>query len=114
MFGVANEFVGFDDFRESVFPILKRNAAQIVSVEINEIEQIIDNLDVSAAGDAASVLADTRALLHEAERGPALLIECDEFAIEDRCFRLDELWQDFDLGKLTGEIIVIARNQPDL
>ena len=86
---------------------------QVVAVEVEQVEGVVDDGNVVAgAPDAAAACADSGALLHQAERGPALLVERDDLAVEDGRARLDVVSaMDVQFGICGGQIVLVARDQ---
>ena len=60
---------------------------------------------------APPALPDARALLHQAERGPALAIERGDFAVKNGGLALMNSGKLCSSGNCSGEVILIARHQ---
>src|SRR5579863_9398899 len=48
MIGVANQCVGQDNLRQSLLPLLEGDAAQIITVQIDEIENVVLHGEIAA------------------------------------------------------------------
>src|SRR5258708_31814981 len=79
--GVAERVAGQDQRFQFLLALLKRDAAPIVAIEIEQIERIVENGDVGILGVAMSAGAKSGALLHQAEGGATFAVERDCFAI---------------------------------
>src|SRR5678816_2887236 len=95
-------------FCQQALAFLERNSPQVVPVQIDKIECVINNGYAFYARQPAFPGAKTRALLHQAERWPPLLIKRHNFAIEDRGVSFYKAWQVTQLGILRRQIVLIA------
>ena len=111
MIGVADGIAGVEQRGQFFLALFERDFSPVVAIEIEQIECVIENGDIGIGGPAAAAGTESGALLHQAERCSALLIECDYFSIEDRGFRMDELWEIFEFWIALGKFILIARDQ---
>src|SRR5207245_4698614 len=68
---------------------LKRHSPQVVTLEVKQIENVIHDWDVTPGRSMPVTLADACTLLHQAERGPALFVQGDDFAVENGGLRFD-------------------------
>src|SRR5215470_15674341 len=59
---------------ECGFAVLERDAAQVVTVEVKEVEGVVKNLNILVSSDSPAALAESGALLHKAERRAPVLI----------------------------------------
>ena len=101
----------YDFVLQQLLALLERDAAQVESIEIEQIERVVDDRHTFAPWQAALARLESGALLHQAERRPALVIERDDLSVEDGALGFYELRQAAEFGKLRGEIILIARHQ---
>src|SRR5437762_551866 len=93
MIRVADYFVGYQNFLEHTLALFECDAPEIVSIEIEQIEDVIKDGQVMAGRALTAMTANARALLHQAERRTALLVEHNHFAVENSILCLDKLWQ---------------------
>ena len=112
MVGVANEVARRQDRGQQLLALLQLRLHQVVAVKVEQIEDVIhDGNIVARALDAVAARADSGALLHQAERGPALLVERDNLAVENRGARFDVVADGTQLGIGRGQIVLVARDQ---
>ena len=111
MVGKLNHLASYDFFSQQPLALFERDAAQVESIEIKQIESVIDDRHAFAPLQAALARMESSALLHQAERRPALLIERDDLSVKNGAFGFYELRQALEFGKLRREIVLVARHQ---
>src|SRR5882672_10734865 len=82
--GVSNDFSGFEHGLQQFLPHLQTHSAQVVAIEVEQIEGIVENRNAFAARQAPLARLESGALLHQAERRAALLIDRDNLSVENR------------------------------
>src|SRR5438552_4111674 len=113
MIGIADWTSRDKNLCQDLLALFERDAPQVVAVDVDEIEDVVQHGDVAATADATSMLADAGALLHQAERCTALFVEGDNFAIKNCGDGLNKFGELMQLRILSGQIVLIARNQAD-
>src|SRR5438552_10805988 len=111
MIRVADYFVGYQNLLQHTLALFECDAPEIVSVEVEQIEDVIKDGQVVACRALTAMTANARALLHQAERRTALLVEHNDFAVENSILCLDKLWQLTQLGISRRKVVLIPRNQ---
>src|SRR5712691_9241619 len=87
---------------------------QIVSIDIDQIENVVEHRETGATWDSVSTRAKACALLDQAERRASLFVESDDFSIEHSLLCIYELRHGAQLGILPREVVLITRDQADL
>ncbi len=112
--GEADVIGGREDFREQALAVFEAHAAQVVTVEIEQIEE--EQRDWSGARqvrDAVGV-GDRDARLDEAEARAAVFVEHRDLAVENGGGRFEEVRQDAELGILLVAALLVAREDAEL
>src|SRR5438105_11631242 len=110
MIGVAQESVGLDDLFQQLLALLQINAKQRVAIEIKQVESVVGDGDAAALGSPPPAAQDAGALLHQAERRAALVVERYNFTVKNRVAGANLLRQIGEFG-IVAELILIARYQ---
>src|SRR5437773_9099868 len=113
MIGIADWTSRGKNLCQDLLALFERDAPQIVAVNVDEIEDVVQHRNVAAGIYATSMLTDAGALLHQAERCTALFVEGDNFAIKNCGDGLNKFGELMQLRILSGQIVLIARNQAD-
>src|SRR5207253_7962830 len=113
MIGIADWTSRGKNLCQDLLALFERDAPQIVAVNVDEIEDVVQHRNVAAGTYATSMLTDAGALLHQAERCTALFVEGDNFAIKNCGDGLNKFGELMQLRILSGQIVLIARNQAD-
>src|SRR6266496_3738402 len=111
MIGVADYFAGYQNFLEHTLALFECDAPEIVSVEEEQIEDVIKDGQVVPRRALTAMTANARALLHQAERRTTLLVEHNHFAVENSILCFDKLWQLAQLGISRRKVVLISGNQ---
>ena len=93
---------GSKNLRQDLLAILERDSPEIVAVDVDEIENVVQNRNVAAGANPASMLANARALLHQAEGCAPLLVEGNDFAVQNGGFGFNKLWEVVQFRILTS------------
>src|SRR2546421_6783768 len=113
MVRVGERPFGCDALGQHSLAILQRNPAQVIAVDIDQVEDVIQDGNFSSGSHMPAMLPDTGSLLHEAERSPPLFIQSDDLTIQNRVLHFDQLWQIPQLGILSCQIVLVTSNQPN-
>src|SRR5258708_29740921 len=98
MIGIA-EGVSRDENRSQfLLAFFQRKLAQIVAIDIEQIECVIEDGDIRVGSSTAAARTESRALLHKTGRGASLVVEGGDFAVEDCGLPLDRFWQILEIG----------------
>ena len=112
--GVADTITRLEDGFEQLLALDQGDGAQIVAVEIQEIEGAEDDgMGAREAGDGAG-LDHVDAVLEELETGAALRVEGGDFAIDDGLTGPDVMREDGELGVLFVDGVAFARTRRSL
>src|SRR5207249_12163813 len=82
MVRVAERPFGCDALGQHSLAILQRNPAQVIPVDIDQVEDVIQDGNFSSGSHMPAMLPDAGSLLHQAERSPPLFIQSDELTIQ--------------------------------
>src|ERR1700722_5079612 len=104
MIGIADQVAALNNLREDLLTLLERNPAQIVTVDIEQIEKVIHDLQLTSSSGSSSTLANAGTLLHQAEGSTALLVERNHFTVENSIFRFDQPGEVTKLRKFASEV----------
>src|SRR5262249_10651173 len=97
----ASDAVGVgDDLPEELLALLERDAAEIVSVEIQQIEEKQRRRGRAGEVRDAIGVGNADARLDEVEGGAAFIVEHGDLAVENRGGSVDVVRQDAQLGIL--------------
>ena len=81
------------------------------AVEVEDVEDHVDDGDLGRP-PAGGLLGEVHALLHPPEAGQAVLVEGDQLAVEDGRPGPEHLAQPAELGKLVGQVVLVAALDP--
>src|SRR6516225_2143704 len=109
--GIADDLGGRKNPFENLLAGLEPDPAEIVAIEVNEIKNVVCDGHLGASRGSPPPLAEPRPLLHEAEGSTTFVVERNNFAVQNGGVRFDRAREFFELGKLAGEIVLIAREQ---
>src|SRR5437667_4785255 len=90
---------------------LQANAAEVVAIQVQQVKSVVDHRNAFPSADAALARLISGALLHQAERWTSLLIERDDFSIENRALSLHQCRKVAKFRKLCRKVIVVSRDQ---
>lgn len=79
----ANRWHGEQDALECFASVLEGHGAEVDTIEIEEVKDIVDDGDARLGTGDLAVAAEVDALLEQLERRHPALIEGDDLAVED-------------------------------
>ena len=85
---------------------------QVVAIQIDQVKGVVDDANVELRSQAALAIAEAGALLHQAERRTSILIERNDFSVENGGFRVHKVRQIVQLGILRGQFVLVAGHEP--
>ena len=89
--------------------VQRRATHQVVAIEVQQIEREIDKLSGPRFGITATSYAQL--VLKQLKLRPAVFVERNNLAIENRFFSIDLLRYVYQFGILRGHLDLIARNE---
>src|SRR5258708_19902850 len=107
----SNDVDAFEHGLQQFLSLLQSHAAQIESVEVEQIECVIHNRNALAPWSAASTGLESGALLHQAKGWTAFLIQRDDLPAKNRALPFHKSRQFANFGKLRGEIVLTTGDQ---
>src|SRR6266496_3148919 len=115
--GKMNDAAVLDHGFQQLLSLVERHATEVEPVEVNEIECVVDDRHALstparqkrarrgprvASGETVFARAESGALLHEAEGGAPLVVERDDFSVENGALGLYKSSEVAEFGKLRG------------
>src|ERR1051325_10782864 len=91
--------------------LVERQTAQVVSIEVNQVEGIIEDLNLRISRDPLPPFANAGALLHQAKGGPSVSIESNDLSVKHSSFRFHKFWDVLQFAELNSQIVLCTRNQ---
>ena len=83
MIGVTHDFIIGKNFAQYSLAIYKRHAPKIIAIEVQQVKGVIQDGQLATRAGLATVAAQPGALLHQAERRTALIVESDNLSVQD-------------------------------
>ena len=100
----------FEHGRKRFFALFQIDAHQVVTVGIEQIEGVVDDRD-GMIGCGATCADPSGALLHQAERGTAFVVQCGNFAVDDGALAAKVVGKRLQLRELSRQLVPIARDE---
>src|SRR5579864_6282903 len=91
--GIAHDISVLEHLAQDPLSIIKIHPPQIVAFEVKDVEREIKNRQLAPRCGLPPMRTYSGPLLHQAERGPSLLIQHHNLSVEDRRLRTHELRQ---------------------
>ena len=112
MIGVTHDGAAGKNFGKRVLTQLEVHTHQVVTIKVEQIESVIEDRNFRATRfHPSTVVANARALLHQAEGGPAFRVEGHDFAVQDRGAGTNMAGNFTEFGILTGHLVLVPRDQ---
>src|SRR5262249_21315499 len=96
----ADHRAWFDDRFEQLSALDQRDSAQVVAVEIKQIEEKQHSGFRAGQGRDRAGIGNHDPRLNQRKTRTAAVVEHADFAVEHGCFRVDEVWKHTQLGIL--------------
>ena len=108
MVRVAHDLAWRQDVSEHSLTIIQRNAAQIIAIDIEKIENVVKHGQIRPGSGLGAMASKSRPLLHQTERRAAVLIEDDDFSIENRRFCIHQFRRIAQFGIARREVVLVT------
>src|ERR1700751_5572041 len=98
---------------EGPLALLERHPMQVVAIQVDQVKSVVKDVNIRLRRETAMAIAETGALLHQAERRSSMLVERNNFSIENGGFCVHKFRHIVQLAVLRGQIILVAGHEPE-